>query len=214
MKCERALEILEQNAGRLETERALAEEHILTCGDCRAVYRAVQHLRADAEALPPPPAAGAYERAMRAATRQPPTVRPRRPGFMFGAAVGGALAASVVLALVWALPQYRAPLPAATPQVRLARNETREVRITLETAQAMPNAQISVALSGAIGLAGFEGQKELAWRTDLDKGVNELSLPVVALGAQGGQLVVEVRFGEKSKRFLVDVASAGGNDAA
>lgn len=214
MKCERALEILEQNAGRVQADRALAEEHVLGCAECRAVYRAVQHLRAEAESLPPPPAAGAYERAMRAATRQPPRVRPRRAGFWLGAAVGGALAASVVLALVLAFPFSRTPLPVATPQVRLAPKETRDVRIALETAEPMPNAQISVALTGAIGLVGFEGQKELAWRTDLDKGVNELSLPLVALGAQGGQLVVEVRFGEKRKRFLVDVASAGPEDAA
>jgi hypothetical protein len=170
-------------------------------------------LRAEGAVRAPAPSAGAFERAMRVAMERPPAAPRQRHGFWLGAAVGGALAASLAIAIVLVVPGARAPVPAATPQVRLAPNETRELHISLAAPRAMRNASIRVVLSGTIGLAGFDGRKEVAWQTDLDRGVNELSLPIVALGADGGQVVVEVRYADKRKRFLVDVPPASEEDA-
>lgn len=206
MKCQEVLDVLSGETESMNVSaRRFAEEHLLRCESCQAAFRAVRALREEREAWVRPPAAGAFERAMRVATQHPPRVRPSRTGFWLGAALGGALAAGLALVLVLTVPGPRAPLPVGTPQVRLAPNQTRTLRISLDAPEAMPQAQIRVALSGAVGLVGYEGKKELAWQTDLDRGVNQLSLPIVALGGEGGQLVVEVRYGEKRKRFLVDV---------
>jgi hypothetical protein len=66
-----------------------------------------------------------------------------------------------------------------------------------------------VVLSGAVGLDGYEGQRELRWRTNLDPGVNQLTLPVIATGAGGGQVLVEVLHEGKRRTFLVDVSARG-----
>jgi hypothetical protein len=65
-----------------------------------------------------------------------------------------------------------------------------------------------VVLRGAIGLRGFDGQRELSWSTSLDRGANQLTLPVVAYGPGGGQLMVEVLSGSRRKTFLVDVRTS------
>lgn len=212
MKCEIVLDVLGRSADA--TERRFAEEHLMSCERCRAAFRAVQLLAEERATRVPGPTPGAFERALAAAAQLPASRRAPRRGFWLGAAVGGSLAAALALALVLAVPAWRASQPAATPEVRLALNERRTLHIALDTAEAMPNAQIRVALTGAIGLVGFDGRREVTWNADLKRGANELSLPIVALGAEGGQLAVEVRFGEKRKRFLVDVSAKKGDNAA
>lgn len=185
----------------------------MSCEHCRAAYRAVQVLAEERAAHVPGPRPDAFQRALAAATQSPPRPAPHR-GFWLGAAAGAGLAAALALVLVLTVPALRSPQGAATPEVHLALNEQRTLHIGLNSPEAMPNAQIRVALSGQIGLVGFDGRRQVAWHADLKRGANELSLPIVALGAEGGQLVVEVRYGDKRKRFLVDVSANKGQNAA
>ena len=46
------------------------------------------------------------------------------------------------------------------------------------------------------------------WSTDLDRGINQLTLPVVAIDATGGQVLVEVTHGDKRRTFVLDVRAA------
>jgi hypothetical protein len=116
------------------------------------------------------------------------------------------VAAALVLAFMTLDLSPRSSTPAAgTPEVTLALNETRDINIAVDTAMALDDAEIHVELTGAIGLAGFEDQRELRWRTNLDAGSNQLTLPVIALGPRGGQLLVEVLHREKRRKFVVDV---------
>jgi hypothetical protein len=104
----------------------------------------------------------------------------------------------------------RAPQdPSATPQIAMAMNEQRDISISLTSPETLTDAEIHVVLSGEIGLEGFEGRKELRWRTNLDRGDNQLTLPVIALGTGGGQLLVEVVHGDKRRTFVVDIHGLG-----
>jgi hypothetical protein len=87
----------------------------------------------------------------------------------------------------------------------LAINEERDVDVALSSPEPLSNAEIHVAVSGDIGLRGFAEQRELRWRTDLDRGVNQLTLPIIALGPHGGQVLVEIQHGDKRRAFVVDV---------
>jgi hypothetical protein len=46
--------------------------------------------------------------------------------------------------------------------------------------------------------------------TDLDRGVNQLTLPVVVVDASGGQVLVELTHGDKRRTFVLDVRAAAG----
>jgi hypothetical protein len=210
MRCERSVELLTQSPGRSSAEgRRLAAEHAATCEDCRNAIEAVHRLRGESLARMPAPRAGAFERALAAATSRPAADAGRPRTFWAGIGIGAALAAGIAIAVVSFAPLPGTRNASATPEITMALNEQRDVSISLATPEALVDAEIHVVLSGAIGLSGFEGQRELRWRTNLDSGINQLTLPVVALGTSGGQLLVEVLHGAKRRTFVVDIRGLG-----
>ncbi len=217
MKCEDVQSLLIDGCGAGNAAaRRSAMEHLVDCESCRDAQLAAGLLRVERARPVPPPRPGAFERAIAAATRGarpvPPSRVDARPrsGFWAGLAVGsGTMAAAAALA--WAvlvardaptLPQIEA---ATTPQVTLALYEPHDVNIAVDTPSPLTDAEIRVVLTGAIELDGFKNQRELRWRTNLDAGANQLTLPIIATGSGGGQLLVEVQHGQKRRTFVVDV---------
>jgi hypothetical protein len=204
MRCEDAIEQLSTGAqarGNLTAAMAHAEG----CDDCRAALRAVDALRPLRDEPTPVPSDGAMERAIDRALSSTP-VQGYRRGFWSGLAAGAALAATVaaVAVGVWLRPSD-GDVPRAMPEVRVALNEPRDVTVTLESPEALSGAEVHVELRGAVALDGYAGQRDLRWTTDLDRGINQLTLPVVALDATGGQVLVEVTHGDKRRAFVLDV---------
>jgi hypothetical protein len=209
MKCERAVELLTRSAESAGNERWAAAEHADACGDCRAAVAAVHALRLARLASAPDPAPGAFERATAAATGGPAAERPPRRGFWAGLGLGAAIAVGAAVAAVVVMSRNPPAAVASMPRLALAVNEVRDVSISLTAPEALTDAEIRVELSGAIGLGGYEGRRELRWRANLEPGVNRLTLPVVATGVGGGQVLVEVLHDGKRRTFVVDVTAAG-----
>jgi hypothetical protein len=208
--CERAVELLTQSADSGNAvERRIAAEHAVTCLECRGAVEAVQYLRAEGLAAVPGFRAAAFAEAIAAATRRATSGEDRVPSFWSGLGLGAALAAGVAIAIVTLMSRFDSGQESATPQLTLAANEERSVSISVASPEPLEDAEIHVVLNGPIELRGFEGQRELRWRTNLDRGANQLTLPVVAKGMGTGQLLVEVTHGEKRRTFVVDVESLG-----
>jgi anti-sigma factor RsiW len=212
MNCERVVELLTGPvADGSAEERRIASEHVAGCEDCRNAVAAVHALRLASLAPVPAPRPGTFERVMAHSTQQPARHRSARAPFWLGMGAGAALAASVAAAIVMLAPQVVTDAAlTATPQLSLAVNETRDVNISLTTESALVDAEILVTLSGAVGVNGYEGQRRLQWRTDLDAGTNRLTLPIVASGIEGGQVLVEVVHEDRRRTFLVDVLARAG----
>ena len=64
-------------------------------------------------------------------------------------------------------------------------------------------------LTGGIELDGYAGERELSWTTNLESGINRLSLPVRAITREGGSLVVQLRHPETDRLFVIDVLPSG-----
>lgn len=203
MRCEDAIERI-QNGAQPGAELTAALEHATACEECSAALRAIDALHALRSDAAPVADARAVGRAIDRALAAAPAARYWR-GFGAGALSGAALAAAVA-AVAFGL-WLRAPEGggAGAPEVRLAVNEPRDVVVTLESPEPLQGADVRIELRGAVALRGYEGQRELAWRTDLDRGLNQLTLPVVALDASGGQVLVEVAHGTRRRTFLLDV---------
>jgi hypothetical protein len=210
MKCEDVIQDL--RSGTVPLGAAL--DHLAECEHCQSARHAVVALEAERERSVPRLAEGAFERALLRATQPPQRVNRGGRGFWLGTVVGGALAASVAVAVTvwWVRPQPDSLAPAANPQIALALHEVRAINVSLDSPEALMGAEIHVVLTGAIGLQGFAEQRDLRWTTDLDRGVNQLTLPLVALGPMGGQVMVEVQHGDKRRTFVVDVQTS--DDAA
>lgn len=204
MRCEDVTEILRSKEPADTLRHRAARAHADRCPECSAAERALTALLeerfAGVPAMPPQSFARALERAAHA----PQAETRRERSFWLGTVVGGAIAAGVALAIVAFWPEPAAA-PLSNPVVRLALNETREVSVALESPEALTGAEIHVLLTGGVELQGFSGQRELRWMTDLDRGVNQLTLPLIGRDTTGGQVTVEVQHGAKVRTFVIDI---------
>jgi len=192
-------------AGRLgAVELAECRQHIADCADCADALRGTEALGLLARHDPGPAPAGvlrriANELGSRTASRP-------KPGFWLGAGFGVAAAVSLValaLSFGWlATPEPRAP---GAPEFYVTVGEPRAMNLAIETNRELTGADISVLLSGAVELDGYGDRRELSWKTDLKQGINRLSLPVRALDAAGGRVVVRLSHPDSEQVFVVDL---------
>ena len=211
MRCEDAIETIRTAGSQPGSDLRESMDHAAHCDDCHAALRALDAMRALRDEPAPIADEGAVERAIDRALTTSSAERYRR-GFWSGLASGAAMAATIaaVAVGVWLFGDGTDP-SVAVPEVRIALHQRSDVTVTLESPERLTNAEVRVELRGAVALDGYAGQRELRWSTDLDRGVNQLTLPVVAIDATGGQVLVEVTHGDKRRTFVLDVrATASG----
>ena len=204
MRCEEAVETIRTVGSQPGASLRAAMEHTGGCADCQAALRAVEAMRTLRDEPTPIFADGAIERAVDRALATSPAQRYRR-GFWTGLASGAALAATIAALAVGVLLWDNGSAPVAIPEVRAALNQPSNVTVALDSPERLANAEVRVELRGGVELDGYAGQRELRWSTDLERGVNQLTLPVVATDTHGGQVLVEVTHGQKRRTFLLDV---------
>jgi hypothetical protein len=148
---------------------------------------------------------GLFDRVVGAATRSPSRHRETRR-FWLGTGFGAAIAASI-FALAATLGWFGDPVASdpETAQFQLVLNEPRQMDIAIETDQALTGATIRILIAGNIEIDGFSGQREISWVEDLDAGVNRLSLPIVATGNEGGQVIVRLNHPKSEQVFVVNL---------
>lgn len=193
-------------AGRLSaTELADCKQHIDACADCSDVLRGTEALWLLGRHNPGPAPAGLLEKIVTGLDRRQPR-KLAGQGFWLGAGFGGIVAASLValaLSLGWMGP--RVTPVAASPEFYVSVGEARTMDIAIDTDRALADANISILLSGGVELDGYDGRRELTWKTDLKPGTNRLSLPIRALDASGGRLVVRLSHPDSEQVFVVDL---------
>jgi hypothetical protein len=122
--------------------------------------------------------------------------------------VGAAIAASVVLAVAVLMqsPQFPgADSVSRTPSLEVALRQTKDVQIGINSKQALTDAEIRVVLSSGLRVAGFLGTDTIRWRTDLEPGINRLTLPIVPQAPGSGMLLVEVGHESLHETFVVEI---------
>ena len=147
--------------------------------------------------------------------------------FWIGTGVGTALAASLVMGFVYFGFLSVSPDPSVPAQVAdvipgdqsagatgsfqgfgqftIAIGEIRDLSIAINSVYAVSDVQMTVSMQGEVQLAGFGNSREISWRTDLAKGSNRLTLPVLALGQQGGTLLVRIERGDRVDVLEIDL---------
>jgi hypothetical protein len=118
-----------------------------------------------------------------------------------GAALGGAVAAALMLVLLRPIDTSNSPQPLA-----LTLHETRNVDVLIDSDRELKGATIRVAASGSIALDGFDDERQIDWQTDLERGANLLSLPVVARAAGKGRLVAVIEHEGRTRQVAIDLS--------
>lgn len=209
MRCEDVEILLNEHADAelSPVERQAAEAHVASCDSCGSAWLAARALR-QYRALPTPMPSSTLS-AKLAMTRQPPAAMRRTS--LWGAAIGGALAAGLAAVTFNYYRAAPADSARAVPSLTMALNESRDVNVTIDSPEAFMGVDVRVVLAGGIELEGLAGRRELKWKTDLEAGINRLTLPIVAADSTGGRLLVSVGYGAKQQAFVVqiDVTDAG-----
>ena len=91
----------------------------------------------------------------------------------------------------------------AVPEFVVSLDEPRRMDLAFETDRVLEGAQITILLTGSVEIDGYGLRRELSWTEDLEAGVNRLSLPVLANGFDGGQVVVRLSHPHSEQVFVV-----------
>ena len=190
-----------------EEERRSCMNHIATCEECADALQGAIALRTVRSQHTEDAPQGLFERVMSrtfAATEQ--RVSGRR--FWLGAGFGGAIAASL-LAVAIALGMLAIPEQPEVAEFYVSMDESRPMYVAIEADRPLANATISILLSGDVEIEGFGDRRELSWTEDLDMGINKLTLPLKAVGEQGGQMVVRLSHPDSEQLFVVQLRTDG-----
>ena len=183
--------------------------HAAVCAGCDTSLRG-RRATLEMQDLPldvPPP--GLLDRIATDVTRSHPRKSTSR-SFWSGAAFGGAVAASL-LAIVLMLGVFEQPAEQSrtVAEFYISADEPRMMHVAIEADRALPGAEIRILLTGNVEVQGFGSRRELNWSDDLEAGVNKLSLPVVASGEGGGQMVVRLSHPDSEQLFVIDLPLDG-----
>ncbi len=183
--------------------------HIEGCRECADSLRGSVAMRTLRRSKDEPAPEGLFERIIDEVTTRTPRRRASNR-FWQGTAVGAALAASLLAAAlmlgVLVTPVDTAPQAA---EFFVSASEARVMNIAIEADRDLPGAKISILLSGDVEVDGYGSRRELSWSDDLEMGVNKLSLPLLASGAGGGQMVVRLSHPNSEQLFVINLPVDG-----
>ena len=148
---------------------------------------------------------GFFERALVRATHA--GMRRQRKRWLM-AGFGSAVAAGIVLWFVGGLLLSSPQLPqpdSAVPGVTMTLEEPRTVNLVFASNKALDAATLTVTLPDGIELAGFPGQREIAWQTNLTEGRNLLPLKLIALTPAGGEVLARLEHDNRGRTFRLRV---------
>ena len=212
MKCEDVIAKVQGGESVLvdEDERCLIAEHITGCDDCKDAMHGIEATQFMRNQPTMKPAPDLFRHAMASVAQHTANTGTRREGFWLGAGFGVAAAAAVFAAVV-ALGLLHSP---EVPENNVAEfyvstSEPREMNIAIDAKTALPGATVSLTFYGGVELAGYASQRHLSWTTDLDAGVNKLTLPIIALDDAGGQVIVRLDHPDNQQEFLVTLRHEG-----
>jgi hypothetical protein len=209
MKCETVADRIPQiAAGTLrDDEQRACMQHIAGCNTCTMALKgavAMWTVRSLPEEIAPD---GLFERVM-SRTVHADSGRTSDRRFWIGTGFGGAIAASL-LAAAFALGYLAVPDQPAVAEFQVSTSDARPMHIAIEADRPLEGATISILLSGDVRIDGFGDRRELVWTDNLDAGINQLTLPLVAIGDEGGQMVVRLDHPDSEQLFVVQLRTKG-----
>ena len=149
--------------------------------------------------------AGFYDQALVRATHEG-TRRQRNRWVMTG--FGSAVAAGLVLWLIGGFflttPQTSGPV-AEIPGVVMTLAEPQTVNLVFASNARLDGATLTVTLPDGVELAGFPGQREIAWQTNLVEGKNLLPLELIALTPVGGEVLARLEHDNRKRTFRLRI---------
>ena len=187
------------------------EHHLVDCKVCHTAVNDMRIIQAKLYSLAiPEPRNGFVEGVFKEVRRHSPDTSYRslktKP---FIAGFSTAIAASLVLWFLSTLFIVQQQTITRPDEMMISMNTTQSVRLMFESPSDLDQVLLSIDLPENIELSGYSGQSELSWTTSFEKGKNILSLPVVAIEQGEGEIVAQLRYGDKVKVYHLRIKTVG-----
>ncbi len=185
----------------LSAEETLeVQQHLQSCSECRVDFQRDEEMLATLRSLPVPPPSPDFVQRSFANAKAKYRKQQRKQAMPY---LGGAIAACLAFWLIVATPinQGVPPIkPAATSQaINIKINDERLIQVVVRAPRDLVAADVMIELPTQLEMAGFPGQREIRWNTNLKKGKNLLSLPLVAKSEGTAELKTHITHENKSK---------------
>ena len=205
MKCDTIIQQLNMyfDGDLNEMDRKAVDDHLVECVSCRALYDMEKQLLQELKKLPVQgPSPDFNETVLSKAM-----IRAQKQTMRKTIYAGGMLAACLALWLaVWTPFSIEHPTePAKIAQVALELNAPKRIKVLLTAPEDLQMASVTIRLSNNLEIQGYSDNREITWQTNIRKGKNYLTLPVIATKAGEATLVAEVNHQEKSKQFNLNM---------
>ena len=183
--------------------------HVESCDTCQQFVERERSLRSllrkYGDLSMPTPDATFFDQSLIAAARDGQRQHQKQSWMTgFGSAVAAGLAIWIVSSFFFTGPTTP-PVGSSLPLVTMALDEPRTVNLVFSSATALQDATLTVLLPEGVQVAGYEGQREITWMTDLAEGKNVLPLRLIATTPTDGILLATLRHGEDDRTFRLRV---------
>lgn len=203
INCKICLNLVDEYLGkRLDADsRQVIENHLEHCASCQARYAQERDFRQRLQTqLIARPRAGFADHVLARTVEHHRNKASRNWSFF-----GGAIAASFIIAVTSFVLRIAPQSDADLVRQTLALNQVQNISLALDSREELKGARIILQLPDNVELRGFPGQRMISWNTDIDRGVNLLSLPVLGIAEKNGLLVARLEHGNKSKEYTVEL---------
>lgn len=206
MDCSKTQELLDEYLdGELDAARRQAfETHLGSCADCSASVAEARHLNGLLRRLPAPAVRPEFTRAAFARAR-----REHRQSRWLPRMAAGALAAGFAVWMVTVSLLGTQDTAPEMPVQFVSVDEVKTISVAMNSQRALSNVTLTLVLPEGLEIEGYQGQRELSWKTNLVAGVNLLPLPIRALNAGSGTLIARITHEGQSRELLVPITADG-----
>ena len=208
--------IIDYVGGQLDVKGVAAvERHVDSCAHCQRLVSQEQQLRLALSELPTEgPSEGFFDELMQDVSRS------NKPKTTYGF-WGGFATASVAAMAAWLVfaPMQLSQKIEDSPKQQVASinaqvDQLKNVRIAFDAPNEFEQVTMSVSLPSHVELVGFPGEREITWTTDISKGKNILTLPLMAKREGTGTLLAKLSSAGKTKVFTIHLSTLAQHDSA
>ena len=192
---------------QLTPELKLAfDQHLSTCSSCRKLVNDSLDLNSKLANIDdiPGPRSNFEERVFTKVRQQYPVERGTPTRFIAGFST--AVAASLA---IWLTSTVLITDPAIESHnmISISVNEIKTIKLMIDAQSAFENVDLSINVPEHMQIDGYPGYQQLSWKTNLQKGSNILELPLMAVEHGKGELIAQIKYGDKTQTFRVELTT-------
>jgi hypothetical protein len=207
MNCNQTQKLVDDYLNRslpLATQDAL-QVHLNGCPQCREQFERIRNLQQSLAELPVPEPSWDFSTRVFSFLHAKKSRQQHSMRAYWMAAVGGALAASFALWLVFSSSVFTPESAIDIVQIQIEPNRVQNVNLVFDSATNIDGATVRIELPDNLQLAGAPERRVIEWKTSFKQGNNRLSLPLIVTDNNTSRLTTRITHDQTDKTFYMDV---------